>query len=163
MAKNPDPMLELTTTTGVTRTLDDWTTMFHLCLVVLPARPEAAIYVPIGRRIFATFGDADCNCSFVVAGPVSVADRLLGPVERDALTFVDPDLTLVRSLGLERLPAFVHLIQDTTVLDAAQGWEPREWKRVARAVGDVLAWTVPLVAGPGDPPATRGWAVSEAA
>ena len=43
MAKNPDPTLELATSAGVTRTLDDWTTMFHLCLVILPDRPEAAL------------------------------------------------------------------------------------------------------------------------
>ena len=35
MAKNPDPNLKLTSTKGVTRTLDDWSTMFHLCLVIL--------------------------------------------------------------------------------------------------------------------------------
>ena len=33
MPKNPDPNLKLTSTKGVTRTLDDWSTMFHLCLV----------------------------------------------------------------------------------------------------------------------------------
>ena len=37
MAKNPDPSLKLTTRKGVTRTLDDWATMFHLALFVLPA------------------------------------------------------------------------------------------------------------------------------
>ena len=61
MAKNPDPTLKLTSSKGVTRTLDDWSTMFHLCLVILPDRPEASVFVPIAQRIFATFGDADCR------------------------------------------------------------------------------------------------------
>ena len=59
VAKNPDPALKLTTSKGVTRTLDDWSTVFHLCLVILPARSEASVYVPVGERIFATIGDAD--------------------------------------------------------------------------------------------------------
>ena len=70
---------------------------------------------------------------------------------------VDPERTLVESLGLERLPAFVHLLQDTTLVAAAEGWDPREWQRVAREVGKAMAWTVPEVTGAGDPRATPGW------
>ena len=157
MAKSPDPTLKLTTSKGVTRTLDDWSTMFHLCLVVLPARPEAAAYVPIGLRLFATFGDADCRFAFVVTGPERIATRLLGEAEDRVVTFVDPDLELVSSLGLERLPAFVLLRQDTTLVAAAEGWRPKEWQSVAREAGKVLAWTVPEVRGPGDPAPFEGW------
>ena len=160
MAKNPEPTLKLTTSKGVTRTLDDWATMFHLCLIVLPGRTEAAALVPIARRIFATFGDADCTAAYVITGPEAVADRLLGVDELQEVVFVDPDLELVRGLGLERLPAFVHLRQDTTVLAATEGWNPAEWQRVAREVGKSLAWTVPEVAAPGDPPRFDGWPVT---
>jgi hypothetical protein len=160
MAKNPDPTIKVSTSKGVTRTIDDWSTMFHLCLVILPARPEATDWLPVARRIFATFGDADCHTAFVVAGPESVAERVLGDQEEAAaMTFVDPDLELVRGLGIERLPAFVHLRQDTTVVAATEGWDPREWQRVAREVGRALAWTVPEVSGPGDPPRHAGWPV----
>ncbi|HEV2308883.1 MAG TPA: hypothetical protein VGU73_00050 [Acidimicrobiia bacterium] len=144
----------------MTRTLDDWTTMFHLCLVVLPPRPEGAAWVPVAERIFKTFGDADCHCAFVVPASDSVARRMLGDAEHRAMTFVDPDLELVSGLGLERLPAFVHLRQDTTVVAASEGWEPRDWQRVAREVGASMKWTVPEVAGPGDPRPTEGWPVS---
>src|SRR5215211_4541074 len=68
VAQNPDPTIKLTTTKGVSRTLDDWSTMFHLCLVILPPRPEAAVFVPIARRIFNVFGDADCRTAFCVVG-----------------------------------------------------------------------------------------------
>ena len=159
MAKNPDPTLKLTTSKGVVRTLDDWTTMFHLCLIVLPSRPEARAFVPIAQRIFATFGDADCTVAFVVTGPESVAERLLGPTEQQDVTFLDPDLELVQSLGLERLPAFVHLRQDTSVVAATEGWDAKEWQGVAKAVGKATAWTVPEVGAPGDPRTFGGWPV----
>jgi len=160
VAKNPDPALKLTTSKGVTRTLDDWSTMFHLCLIVLPARSEAAAFVPIGLHLFATFGDADCRFAFVVTGSESIATRLLGEAQEQVVTFVDPDLELVHSLGLERLPAFVLLRQDTTLVASAEGWDPKEWQGVAKEVGKVLAWTVPEVRGPGDPPAFAGWPVA---
>jgi hypothetical protein len=154
---NPDPSLKLTSSKGTTRTLDDWSTIFHLCLVILPARPEASAWLPVARRLFRTFGDADCHTAYCVAGPEEVARRIVGDAENDAIVFVDPDGALVRSLGLEHLPAFVHLRQDTTLVAAAEGWDPKEWQRVAREVGKALAWTVPEVAGPGDPAPTPGW------
>lgn len=160
MTKNPEPTLKLTTSKGVTRTLDDWATMFHLLLVVLPARTEASVFVPIAQRIFATFGDADCTTAYVVTGPETVAERLLGPTASREVIFVDPDLELTKSLGLERLPAFVHLRQDTSLGAVTEGWDPKEWQRVAREVGKAMAWTVPEVAGPGDPPAFEGWPVA---
>jgi len=156
---NPDPSLKLTSSKGTTRTLDDWSTIFHLCLIILPARPEASGWVPVARRLFRTFGDADCHTAYCVAGPDQVARRIVGDAENEAIVFVDPDGALVRSLGLERLPAFVHLRQDTTLVAAAEGWDPKEWQRVAREVGKALAWTVPEVAGPGDPGPTPGWPV----
>ena len=136
MAKNPDPALKLTTSKGVTRTLDDWSTVFHLCLVILPARSEA------------------------VTGPESIVPRLLGAAAERDVTFVDPDLELVHSLGLELLPAFVLLRQDTSLVTAAEGWHPREWQRVAREVARVLAWTIPEIRRAGDPPPFAGWPVA---
>src|SRR5712691_10312140 len=105
MPKNPDPTLKLTTTKGTTRTLDDWSTMFHLCLVVLPPRREAAVFVPVARRIFAVLGDADCRTAFCVEGNEFIARHVLGPALDEYLTFVDADGALAESLGLERLPA----------------------------------------------------------
>jgi hypothetical protein len=157
VAKNPDPTVQLANLAGVTRTLDDWSTMFHLCLVILPDRPEASGWIPVARRIFRTFGDADCRTAVCVTGPASIAERIVGEAADEMLVFVDPDRALVKSLGLEHLPAFVHLRQDTTLVAAAEGWDPREWQRVAREVGKILAWTVPEVAGPGDPRPTAGW------
>lgn len=157
MATNPDPALTLTTSKGATRTLDDWSTMFHLCLVILPDRPEASVFVPVAERIFAIFGDSDVNTAYVVTGPASVAERLLGDAERRRLTFLDPDRALVGALGLERLPAFVHLAQDTSVQSSAEGWDPDEWKRVAKEIAAAMAWSEPEFGRPGDPPRFQGW------
>ena len=159
MAKNPDPNLKLTSTKGVTRTLDDWSTMFHLCLVILPPRPEAAVFIPIAERIFKVFGDADCHTAFCVVGNEFIAKAVLGEAEHRYLSFVDADGELVSSLGLTHLPAFVHLRQDTSLVAAAEGWDPVAWQAVAKEVGKAMAWSVPTVAAAGDPPATPGWPV----
>jgi len=159
VAQNPDPTLKLTTSKGVTRTLDDWTTMFHLCLVILPPRPEAAVFVPVAERIFKVFGDADCRTAFCVVGNEFIARGVLGDAEDRYLTFVDPDSAFVKSLGLTRLPAFVHLRQDTSVVAAAEAWRPAEWQRVAREVAKAMAWSAPEIPRPGDPPSSPGWAV----
>lgn len=157
MAKNPDPTLPLTNLAGTTRTLDDWTTMFHLVLVVLPDRLEGAEYVPIAERIFATFGDSDAKVAFLIPGPAPMAHRLLEGARGRYSVYLDPDRALIAGLGLERLPALVHLRQDTTLANVAEGWDPKEWQRVARAIGKAMAWTHPEVARPGDPAPTPGW------
>ena len=159
MPKNPDPTLKLASSKGVTRTLDDWSTMFHLCLVILPPRPEASVFVPIAERIFSVFGDADCRTAFCVVGNEFISRGVLGDAEVRYLTFVDPDGEFAKSLGLSRLPAFVHLRQDTSLGAAAEGWHPDEWQRVAREVARAMAWSWPEVARPGDPPPTQGWSV----
>lgn len=159
MAKNPDPTLVLTTSQGVSRTLDDWTTTFQLCLVVLPARAEASVFVPIAQRIFATLGDSDANCAFVVEGSAEVARRLLGKAERESMTFADPDGELVASLGLERLPALVHVRQDTSIGATAEGWDPADWQRAVRDIARALKWTWPEIGSPGDPPRGTDWPV----
>ena len=167
MATNPDPNLALTNLAGRTRTLDDWSTMFQLVLIVLPDRPEASAWVPIADRIFATFGDADCNTAFVIPSAPSVARKILERVgtknaASSATVFVDPDREFVTSLGLERLPAFVHLRQNTTLASVAEGWDPREWQRVAREIGKAMAWTYPEIARRTDPPPTDGWPAAAA-
>ena len=157
--KSPDPNLKLSSSKGVARTVDDWTTMFHLCLVILPPRPEANAYIPIARRIFKVFGDADCHTAFCVAGNEFIARGVLGDAEDEYLTFVDPDGAFVQSLGIEHLPAFVHLRQDTTLVAGAEGWNPREWQQVAKEIAKSMAWSVPEVAAQGDPAPTQGWPV----
>ena len=160
MAQNPDPQLALTSLTGVTRTLDDWTTVFNLALVMLPDRPEARTFLPVIDRIFATFGDSDVRTVVCVPSTAAITRRILGDAADRWLVFVDPEASLAKSLGLERLPAFVHIRQDTTLVAAAQGWSPTEWQRVAGEVAKSQHWTTPQVAGRNDPPPSPGWPIA---
>ena len=161
VAKNPDPTLELSTAAGMTRRLDDWTTMFHLCLVVLPDRPEAQQWIPVAQRIFGVLGDSDARTAYVIPSTPAIAARILGDEADRAMVFVDPDRTLITSLGLTHLPAIVHIRQDTSLGATAEGWDPAAWQRVARSVAKDMAWSVPDVAPPGTrvPAKTGGWAV----
>jgi len=159
VADSPDPQLPITDLRGTTRTLTEWSTIFHLCLVVLPDRREAAQWIPVARRIFAVFGDADCHTAYVIPSTPAVARRVLDHAADEAMVFVDPERALVASLGLERLPAFVHLRQDTTLGAVAEGWNPREWQRVARDIAKAMAWTAPDLAEMREPRPTPGWEV----
>ncbi len=160
MAKNPDPTLVLSTVDGTSRTLDDWTTMFHLCVVVLPDRPEGADWIPVARRIFGVLGDSDARTAYLVPGSPAIARRILGDEADRALVFADPERALINSLGLEHLPAFVHIRQDTSVGAVAEGWQPAEWQQVASEIAKAMAWSVPDVAPPNasSPRPTTGWA-----
>lgn len=159
MAQNPDPYIELTTIAGRTRPLDDWLTMFHLCLVALPGRPEAQQYVPLGRRSLEVFQGADCKTAFLVTGREQAARRVLGNAVDDFVVFLDPERKVVSSLGLSHLPAFVHLLADTTLADAAEGWDPQAWHRVSEGLGKAMSWSHPVYPLPGDPSPSEGWAV----
>ncbi len=140
MAQNPDPLLPLTSITGVTRTLDDWTTMFNLAVVLLPSRKESSGFVKVIDRMFQTFKDSDARTTVCVAANPTITRRILGAVAADRwLVFCDPDATFAGSLALERMPAFVHIRQDTSLVAAAQGWSPTEWQKVANEIATLAA------------------------
>jgi hypothetical protein len=160
MAQNPNPSLALTSLSGVTRTVDDWATIFNLAIVMLPARAEAAAFVPVIKRIYATFGDSDVRTTIWIPSTPTIARRILGPLADDFLTFCDPDGALASSLAIERLPAFVHLRQDTTLVNSAQGWSPSEWQKVADGVAKHVHWTSPNIASNKNPAPSPGWAIS---
>ena len=160
VAKNPDPLLPITSYAGVTRTLDDWATVFNLAVIVLPDRPEGAAFVPVVERIFATLGDSDVRTIVCVPSTKTIAKRILGDAVDRWLVWLDPDRAFVESLGLERMPAILMLRQDTSLVTAAQGWSPTEWQRVANEIARHEHWTTPLVAGRGDPAPTPGWPVA---
>lgn len=160
MAQNPDPNLSVANLAGTARSLDDWTTVFNLAIVMLPPRVEASAFKPVIRRLFATLGDADVRTTIWVPGPASMARKILGDLADEYLVWCDPDAALATSLGLERLPAFVHLRQDTTLVSCAQGWSPTEWQKLADGIAAQIHWTSPIVAGRGNPPASPGWALT---
>jgi hypothetical protein len=159
VAKNPDPALELTNIHGVARTLDDWATIFNLAIVMLPSRVEASEWNSVITRMYATFGDSDVRTTIWVPSTAAITRRILGDLADRYLVFCDPDSTLAKSLGIERLPSFVHLRQDTSLVGAAQGWSPTEWQKVADEIAKHVHWTSPSIAAAGGPSASAGWAV----
>jgi hypothetical protein len=160
VAKNPDPLLQITSYHGKTRSLDDWATVFNLAIVVLPDRPEGTSFLGIVDRIFATFGDSDVRTIICVPTTPAIAKRILGAEVDNYLVWCDPERAFVDSLGLERLPAFVYLRLDTTLVGAAQGWSPSEWQKLADQIARNEHWTSPIVSGQGDPSPTPGWPIA---
>ena len=63
----------------------------------------------------------------------------------------------MKSVGLARLPAFVHIRVDGTLAGAAEGWDPSAWSDTVERLAKEMAWTRPLIPSPGDPPPFFGW------
>lgn len=142
---------------GETRTLEEWLTTFHLAIVVLdPYTHESAWLLPTAGRILESFRGADARVGWLVTANATDAERFLGPWSREFLTLTDPHREVVKALGLEQLPALVHIRQDLTVLGVAQGWQPEEWQEVCDELAKHMSWSRPVLPGPGDPGAFAG-------
>jgi hypothetical protein len=146
------PDLTLTPLEGQARTIQEWTTTFHLVAVALdPYTYESAWILDRGGKILRIFAEADCRVSFLVTCSADEAREFLGPWAKEFLTFVDPDRSVVRSLGLERLPALVHVNMDHQVEGKAEGWQPDDWREVTDHLAKVMSWSRPTIPEPGDP------------
>ena len=137
---------------GPSRTVREWLTTFHLVFVAIdPYTNESAWILPTASRILLAFQEADCRIAWLVAGDAEACRLFLGPWAREILTFADPDRTAIKGFGLERLPALVHLGIDGSIVGAAEGWEPAEWRDVTVNLAKVMAWLPPPVPAAGDP------------
>ena len=133
---------------GDTASLDDWLTTFQLAVVVIdPYTSESSWLLDTAGQLLTEFIDADCRVAWVVTSDADDARTFLGPWSDQLLTFCDADRSFVRGVGLERLPAFVHLRQDRVVVSAAEGWDPGVGLRHRHAHADDV-----LVPGRGPPP-----------
>jgi hypothetical protein len=152
VAKDPSLDLTLRPINGGARSLRELLTTFHLAFVALdPFTNESAWILPTAARILTNFDEADVRVAFLVTGTAEQARIFLGPHSRDTLTFADPSYAAVKDFGLERLPAFVHVAMDGTVVNAAEGWHPEEWNVVAEELARVTAWLAPLIPTGRDP------------
>jgi hypothetical protein len=152
MAANPPLDLVLTPINGEGRTVNEWLTTFHLAFVALdPFTYESAWILPTAGRVLTNFDQSDARVAWLVTGTAEECRMFLGPWARSLLTFADPDRAAVRGFGLERLPAFVHLAMDGTVANAAEGWEPAEWRTVADHLAKVTSWIAPVIPVASDP------------
>jgi hypothetical protein len=137
---------------GEARSLAEWTTNFHLAVVVLdPFTYESSWIIDTARRILSVYGDADCRAGFVVAGSVEQAKQFMGPIVDEFLVLADPDREVVKALGLGRLPAFVHINQTPAVETKAEGWNPDEWRTVAQRLTVLMDWGRPNIPTASDP------------
>jgi hypothetical protein len=142
---------------GEARPLPEWLTTFQLVVVAVdPFTYESAWIIDTAGRILRAFDGADCRVAWIVTGTADQARMFLGPWASELLTFVDPDRTTVGALGVERLPAFLHVRQDLTVAGRAEGWEPERWHDVAAELAGEMSWLAPVIPETGDPAPYEG-------
>jgi hypothetical protein len=132
--------------------LSQYLTTFHLVMVVLdPFTNESAWILETAGRVLTTFSQADCRVAWLAAGTPEECREFLGPWADRFLTFADPDREAIKALGLERLPAIVHLGMDGSVVAAAEGWHPVTWQAVIDELAAMLQWKAPHLPAQGDP------------
>jgi hypothetical protein len=141
--------------------LEQQLTTFQLAVVVLdPFTNESSWLLESAGRILFHFREADVRIAFLLTSTAEEARQFLGPWTDRLLVFADPDRELPRALGLNELPAFVHIRQDLAVLGVAQGWDPYEWRTVAEGIAASNRWSAPTIPLPGDPTPFAGSAAA---
>jgi hypothetical protein len=157
VASHPPPDTILRPLNGPERPLSQYLTTFPLLLIVLdPFTHESAWLLETGSRILDSFGQADCRVGWLVAGDADECRQFLGPHAQRFITFSDPDRDVIKALGLERLPALICLGLDATVIDAAEGWQPTQWRAMTDRVARMLGWTGPKIPSAKDPASFAG-------
>ena len=122
-----------------------------MCLVAIdPYTHESAWILDTAGRLLDHYSPADVRVGWLVATDDEGCRRFLGPWAERFLTFADPDRAAVTGLGIERLPALVH-IRDDGELTVVNGWDPDRWRSVADELSRNLSWSRPVIPQPGDP------------
>ena len=147
----------LTTIGGETRTIGEWVTTFHLASVVLdPFTNESSWVLDSAVRVLEAFRGAAVRVNLVLTCSPDEAHQFLGPITDQFLVYCDEGRTFVRSLGLSSLPAFVFVRADGQIGASAEGWNPAEWRAVAKQIASTCSWLPPTIPAPGDPSPFRG-------
>jgi hypothetical protein len=129
----------------------DWLTSYPLLMVVLdPYTHESAWLLETAGRLLRHYTPADIRVAWLVAADDDGCRQFLGPWAEEFLTFADPDRTAINGLGLNRLPALVHIRNDAAV-QHADGWDPDAWRAIAEVLSVHLSWSRPMIPRPGDP------------
>lgn len=142
---------------GESRTIEEWLITFQLLAVVLdPYTYESSWLLDTAGRILENFRGASVRICFIVTCSAEDARGFLGPWADSTLTYVDPERSFVRALGVDELPALVHIHQSRRVAAVAQGWQPEEWRDLLAVVAAERHWSRPVLPAPGDPAPYRG-------
>lgn len=139
---------------GEVRTVDELTTLFDLCLMVVDGqRPRQMHHLePVIDRLDRCLGDADCTVGVLAVGIGSQeALDLAGSLAERVAVFADPDGSAAAGLGVSGGPALVWIDTRPAVRAVVEGWDGYQWRPVLAELARKLAWTKPLVPGPGDP------------
>jgi len=144
--------VELNPLTGEGRPISEWTTNFHLAIVVLdPFTNESSWILDTALRVLRNYSEADVRIALLVTATESEVRDYVGPLASEILIFSDPERVAANAFGLETLPAFVHINQAHQVEAVAQGWNPAEWASVAANLSARMDWSVPQIPANGDP------------
>lgn len=142
--------------------LRDWLTSFPFLLVAIdPYTHESAWILETAGRVLDHYSSADVRVGWVATTDAEGCRRFLGPWSESYLTFPDPDRELVKSLGVERMPALI-FIRNDGAMEVVDGWDPTAWRRIVEGVSGLLSWTRPIVPRPGDPTPYAGTPVDGA-
>jgi hypothetical protein len=139
---------------GQARTIDELTTLFDLCLVVVDGLRPAQLHAlePVIDRLDRTLGDADCTIGLLAVGVASDdAVDLAGPLAQRVAVYADPAASAATALGLTGAPGLVWVDTQPAVRAAVNGWDPNQWRPAITELAHKLAWTKPLLPAPGDP------------
>lgn len=158
MASNPPADLFLEPLTGKGFPISGWLVQYQLLLIALdPFTNESSWALPTAMRIMHNFEQADCRVGVILAGADADESRqFLGPRVNDFLCFPDPNRTIVKAFGFERLPAVVHVDSNGSVVNAAEDWNPDTWQVVTDELARMMRWTGPVLPDPRDPGAFVG-------
>ena len=153
VATNPDLNIQIHSVAGDPRPLEEYLTSFPLAVVALdPFTHESSWILNTARRVLSVFRGADVRVAYLVAGTdAEGAQQFLGSLTEETLALVDPDRSLIKSLEVSNLPAFIVLKQDGSILDAAENWDPAAWRRVGEKLADLTSWSRPEFPAEGDP------------
>lgn len=135
----------------------DQVSMFHLLLVVLdPYTYESSWVLETAGRILEDFREADCRAAFLVTADAKDAATFLGPWADRQMVFIDPDRTTVKGLGLEKIPALIHIGNDASVIGKSESWDPDGWREITDNLSSMMSWSRPVFPIAGDPVAFEG-------
>ncbi len=161
MATDPPADLTLSPINGESRTIAEWVTTFQLAAVVLdPFTNESSWILETAGRLLTHFREADCRVAFIVMGTAAETRQFLGPWADTVLTFADPGRAAAKAMGLNELPAFVHVRGDLRLAASAEGWDPEQWRQVAASLAKSNSWSAPLIPALGDPSPYAGSAAA---
>jgi len=126
--------------------------MFHLVVVVLdPYTYESSWILDTATRVLRAYAGADCRVAFLVTADEPDSTTFLGPLVDEFLAFFDPERLVVKTFGLEQLPAFVHINQSHAIEAQAEGWNPDGWRTVSENLAQIMSWARPVIPAAGDP------------